>query len=330
VRAALWTRSLQVLQRRALDRTLVDDLARLPLHPEQIVDTAARHAMTADGVDGPTLLQTAGRGVRVDGGTEIPTTRLDGVILAPSLRADAEQALAACRDWKRLRRMLAGTPHEGYGHAPVLLFTGPPGTGKTRLAEAFAGELARPLRRLSGPDLRSCWYGEAEKTIRREFQRPGRSVLFLDEVDAFLRTRGGGPQAHTDDRLANVLLEEIERTDHAVLMATNLPDALDPALARRVLFHLRFEPPGPQERAALWRLHLPARIAGADAVDCDRLAGLALTGGDIKNASWRALLAANRRDEPLTTEAVEAEARRELGRRTSRRTAGFGPRRDRG
>lgn len=327
IRAELWQRSLAALQLPMPDRDVVDRLARLPLHPEQIVEAAARHVISADGqgLDPAALLQTAGRGTRQQPGLEVPATRLDDVVLSPGLRAEATDAVSACRTWKRLSRTLQGTPHAGYGRTPVLLFSGPPGTGKTMLAEALAGELARRLRRLSGPDLRSCWYGEAEQRIRTEFRRDDTSVLFLDEVDGFLHARGDGPASRTDDRLANVLLEEIERTEHVVVMASNLPTCLDPALARRVLFHLRFEPPLRAEREAIWRLHLPASVAGSDAVDCARLARLELSGGGIKNASWRAILTADRDGLPLTTTAVEAEARREAnGGGKSRTRAGFG------
>jgi len=251
--------------------------------------------------------------------------RLDHVVLAPALRTRAEQALGACRHHKDLAKSLAGTVHDGYGHTPVLLFSGPSGTGKTMLAEALAGELGRGLKRLGGPDLRRSYYGESEALIRREFRQPGSWLLFLDEVDGFLKQRGSGPSAHHDDRLANVLLEELERTPHVVVLATNFADALDAALARRVLFHLTFEEPGPAERAALWRLHLPPAVAGADDVDCDRLARLALNGGAIKNASHRAILAAACAQIPLTTASVEHEAGVEAATRSDRRRpAGFG------
>ncbi len=328
VRAEFWTRALNALHEPTPSPEMLDRLASLPLHPEQIVAAAAEHVMTPGSGNGRplTLLQTAGRGTRRDGaGAEIPELRLQDVILAPALRAEAEQAVAACRDWRRLAQRLEGTTHDGYGRVPVLLFSGPSGTGKTRLAEALAGEQARPLRRLSGPDLRSCWFGESEKLIRTEFRRRDPAILFLDEIDGFLGKRGGGPSSQHDDRLANVLLEELERTEHVVVMATNRADHLDPAVRRRVLFHLRFDNPGRVEREAIWRLHLPSGVPGSDAVDCEALARHALSGGGIKNATWRAILRADRDEAELTTERVDEEARREARRApTGRATAGFG------
>ncbi|MCP4871547.1 MAG: AAA family ATPase [Proteobacteria bacterium] len=329
-RGRLWSRALETLQEPPLEPSILERLTAMPLHPEQIVATAAAHVISADGTPRSpgALLQTAGRALRLDGPTaEIPSIRLADVILPPELRRQAEHAIAACGDWKALAERLEGSIHGGYGRTPVLLFSGAPGTGKTRLAEAVAGEQGRALRRLSGPDLRSCWYGEAERTIRTEFRRRDDAVLFLDEVDGFLTQRGSGPQSRTDSRLANVLLEEIERTDHLVIMATNRAAQLDAALERRVLFHLKFEAPGPVQREQIWRLHLPTGIAGSEEVDCGRLARLELSGGGIKNASWRAILTAHRDGDPLTTASVEEEGRRELaGARSTRTVAGFGAR----
>lgn len=327
IRSEVWRRALRALDEPLPDPDLLDRLASLPLHSEQIVSAAAEHVMTLGEVGGRprSLLQTAGRGIRRDGpGAEIPQIRLTDVVLAPSLRVQAEQALAACVDWKRLSQRLQGTTHDSYGRTPVLLFSGPSGTGKTRLAEAMAGEQARPLRRLSGTDLRSCWVGEGEKQIRTEFRRPDPAFLFLDEVDGLLGKRGTGPQSQHHDRLTNVLLEELEITEHVVVMATNRSEHLDPAVRRRVLFHLRFTVPGRAEREAIWRLHLPSAVPGADTVDCTLLARHNLSGGGIKNASWRAILRADRDGADLSTELVDEEARREATQApTSRPTAGF-------
>ena len=328
VRGEVWRSTLDLIDEPAPDGEQFSRLVDLPLHPEQIVESAARHAMACgrSGHAGPALLQTVGRGVRAGAASaEVPSVRLLNVVMSDDLRAEAEQVVAACRDWRGLSRRLVGTVHDGYGRAPVVLAAGPPGTGKTRFAEALAGELGRALRRLSGPDLRSCWVGEGEKKIRTEFRRDDEAILLLDEVDAFLAARGSGPQAHHDDNLANVLLEEIERTEHVVVMATNRPDGLDAALDRRVLFRLDFESPGKGEREAIWRLHLPPAIDGAEGVDCGQVATHALSGGGIKNASWRAILRASRDGVDLTTELVDEEARREARRGRKRRgAAGFG------
>jgi hypothetical protein len=326
-RRALWSQASSLVWGAPLPDAALDRLAIDALHPEEIL-AAVSVAAAAKSGGPPPVEELARLGRRPEGDATvkrvevIPTTRLADVVLTPPLREQAEHALAACKDGDEFLATLRGTVHDSYGHSPVLLFSGAPGTGKTWLARALAGELQRTLRCLSGPDLRSCWYGHAEKKIRAEFRRPDDAVLLLDEVDGFLKKRGG-PSAQHDDRLANVLLEELEQTRHLVILATNLPDGLDPAVARRVLFHLRFDEPGRAERATLWRLHLPAGVAGAGDVDCDRLAALPLNGGSIKNATFRAILRARREGVPLDTDMVEAEGRREAGTRGAR-SIGFG------
>ena len=157
-------------------------------------------------------------------------------------------------------------------------------------------------------DQHGMWYGQSESRIRALLRKPGRRVVFLEEADGLLRARGDHPSSHIDSRLVNVFLEEIERTRHVVVLATNRPECLDPALARRVLFDLRFELPGPTERRAIWQRHLPASVLGASEVDLDVLKYVPLTGGGIKNASWRAILRARQQGTPLTTLTVLDEA----------------------
>ena len=328
-RAAIWEHVLEAVDLGSIGASELAELVTRPLYRQEIV---AAGVAVAKSIEEPAeaaaalLKQVTATASASAPATDItPATRLADVILSPALREQAEEGLAACRDGGRALQDLRGTVHDSYGHVPVFLFTGPPGTGKTYTAEAYAGELGLPLRRVSGPDVRSMWVGESGKAAVKIFNTEDDVVLFFDECDGFLTPRGSGPSARHDDKLAVVLLEQIERTKHVTLLATNLRlEDLDPALARRVQFHLRFEAPGPDERAALWALHLPAVVPGASDVDCARVAKIVLTGGQIKNASFRAILRARRAGLPLTTEAVEIEARREVGPKgPGRGPAGF-------
>ena len=328
VRASTWSRAGVAAGEPTATGAQLEELAQVPLHPEQIVEAVARCAMDNADPLGPrtTPLEAARRAQRLDGPpTQVSTLRLDDLVLSPELREQVDDVVAACRGWQTLHQALKGSIHGNAGHTPVILCWGPPGTGKTLFAQVLANETANPCRSLSAPDLLSCWVGESENRIRREFRRADGAVLFLDEVDALLGARGSGPQAHHSDKLVNVLLEELEKTRHVTVMATNLPDGLDPALDRRVLFRLHFAPPGSAERESLWRLHLPEAFPGASSVDCHHLARHALSGGGIKNASYRALLKANRDDAPLTTARADREALLEARRGGNRRApAGFG------
>jgi proteasome-associated ATPase len=135
------------------------------------------------------------------------------------------------------------------GRAAVLL-VGPPGTGKTLLARVIAAE----IRHLTGKrcriavvkpgELSSLWVGESERNLRnlfemlREAARDGYAVLFLDEVEALGRIRGGTTAQH-DDRLLAALLTELDGFASsgarvAIVAATNRKDTVDPALLERL------------------------------------------------------------------------------------------------
>ena len=307
-----WVSALDAVGAGPVGDGVLQRLVALALHPEQMMALTFvwLEASAADGIEADPealalLAQEVSAGSDDD---EIPQTRLDQVALSPELTDRLAFALSACREGAGLLKQLEGSLHGGYGHAVVLLLSGGPGLGKTLVAEGLAGELRLPLTRCSGADIRGMYYGQSESRIRALFRKPGRRVVFLDEADGLLRARRDDPSSHIDSRLVNVLLEEIERTEHVVVLATNRPDSLDPALARRILFDLRFELPGPRERRAIWAGHLPASFPGASDVDLDAVKYLPLTGGGIKNASWRALLRAKRDGVPLSTTLVLEEA----------------------
>ena len=330
VRGACWRRGLEAVGLEALETGSLAELARRPLYPQEILRVVGATALETTEPEKAAVAMLR-RADEVAGAPEkdaivVPTTRLSQVILAPRVREEVEQALAECLDGGLAMEELRGTVHDRYGHSAAFLFVGEPGTGKTLCAEAFAGEKGCELRRGTGASLRSKWVGEAEALIEAWFRAEDDAILFLDEVDGFLKQRGGGEVAHHDERLCAVFLAELERTNHTVLMASNLEFALDEALKSRVRT-IRFEAPGPVEREALWRLHLPEQMPGASDVDCAQLAKLPLTGRNIKSASYKAYLRARQAKGPVTTALVEEEARREVGLNgPPRNPLGFGAR----
>jgi transitional endoplasmic reticulum ATPase len=117
-----------------------------------------------------------------------------------------------------------------------LVFTGPPGTGKTTVAKVIAAQARCSFYPVSGADVMSKWVGESEGNIRRLFERARQnrpSVIFIDEIDA-IAARRGDIQVH--DTQVNQLLSEIDGVSGQrgvfVIGATNRPDQLDPALLR--------------------------------------------------------------------------------------------------
>src|SRR5690606_18673361 len=110
------------------------------------------------------------------------------------------------------------------------------------------------------------------------------AVLFLDEADSLLCERGTARASRHDDAAVNTLLTLVERFDGLVLMATNRPLALDPALRRRLSYNLEFRAPSAPVREAIWRRLLGPKVPTDGALDFEALASRPLTGALIKNA----------------------------------------------
>lgn len=169
-----------------------------------------------------------------------------------------------------------------------LLFTGPPGTGKSLAAAAVATAAATDLLRVDVSQLVSKWIGETEKNLAGAFAAAERTqaVLLLDEADALFGNRTQISDAH--DRYANqetaYLLQRLDDFDGLVVLTTNLRHNIDPAFLRRLDFVVDFPLPDIAGRRDLWAVHLPPGQVGPD-VDLDVLARLyPVPGGWIRNA----------------------------------------------
>ncbi|NYT02241.1 MAG: CDC48 family AAA ATPase [Methanosarcinales archaeon] len=140
-----------------------------------------------------------------------------------------------------------------------ILLYGPPGTGKTMLAKAVANESNANFITAKGSDLLSKWYGESEKKIAEIFRRARQvapSVVFLDELDALVPTRGGSMgEPHVTERMVNQLLSEMDGLEelHGVVVigATNRPDIVDPALLRPGRFDELIMVPVPDDKTRI-------------------------------------------------------------------------------
>jgi SpoVK/Ycf46/Vps4 family AAA+-type ATPase len=205
--------------------------------------------------------------------------------------------------------------HSG-GRGLVALFHGPPGTGKTLCAEAIAGELARPILRVTLPSVLSRWVGEAERSLQTHFTAAAQAdaVLLLDEVDGLLTARGEGNAARHDDRLVNVLLDLLDRHEGIVVLCTNRPEVLDRALDRRVGWRVAFTLPAADARAAIWRQLVPPTATGGRPLDVRGLAArFELSGGRIRSAAVRAAARAAADGRTLDLTALAEAAAEEAG-----------------
>ncbi|VVD94346.1 AAA family ATPase [Pandoraea eparura] len=164
---------------------------------------------------------------------------------------------------------LDGEPRNG-----ILLF-GEPGNGKTMFAEALAGELGIPLLPVAFGDMASKWINETPERLRGLFRTARRCapcVLFIDEVDSFLKPRDGSGMSHSMDRdVVNTLLREIvELRDARVVLvvATNYIEQLDRAAIRSGRFDVHIEVPAPDfqaRRNLIWANIV--RCLGREAID---------------------------------------------------------------
>lgn len=218
---------------------------------------------------------------------ERPTTTLDQVILPESVIEPVLKLIGRHREYVELRKQLGLDSVIEYGRAVVILEYGPPGTGKTLLARAISHYTGRPLVSLPVrmpqffmPEMLGGEEREDLGTLFREAQLQG-GIVFIDECEDIC-----GKQSHS----LKEFLVELEKSEALVIMTTNRPEDLSPAMDRRITLKVPFQVPAPPLRRKIWELLLPKTIQLADDVDLDYLAkSYALAGGYIKNAVQTAL-----------------------------------------
>ena len=243
--------------------------------------------------------------------------RLEDIVLPDKASKKVGEIIAAYRNqsvvlnqWGFGRRLVTGK-------GLTILFDGPPGTGKTYCAEIIAGELDRPIYRVSIPEVVSKWVGETEKHIRAIFQqaRVSHAMLLFDEADSLFSTRVSEAKTSTDryaNMEVNLLLQEIERFPGVCILTTNFYGALDKALIRRIQFRVTFEEPEESQRQRIWEVLCPEEAPLADDVDFASLGKhYEMTGGMIKNSLLRAAYLACDRGSAITAQILRDACRDE-------------------
>ena len=175
-----------------------------------------------------------------------------------------------------------------HGKGLSVLFSGPPGTGKTMAAEVVAGDADLELYKVDLSGVVSKYIGETEKNLARIFAEActSNAILFFDEADALFGKRTEVSDAH--DRYANIetsyLLQKMDEYDGVVILATNLRQNLDEAFTRRIRFVVEFPFPDADSRARIWRTLFPPQAPLASDIDATALGReYPVAGGNIKN-----------------------------------------------
>ncbi len=196
-----------------------------------------------------------------------------------------------------------------------VLLVGPPGTGKTMLAKAVAGEANVPFFSMSGSEFVEMFVGMGASKVRdlfRQAKEKAPCIVFIDEIDAIGQKRSGGQYGGNDEReqTLNQLLTEMDGFDGSsgviILAATNRPESLDPALTRPGRFDRRVpvELPDLKGREAILKVHAK-KIKVADDVDFLQVARMAsgASGAELANIVNEAALRAVRDGRRFATQA---------------------------
>ncbi|MDR0910945.1 MAG: ATP-dependent zinc metalloprotease FtsH [Spirochaetaceae bacterium] len=238
---------------------------------------------------------------------------------------ELEEVVSFLKDPEKYQKMGAKIPKG-------VLLVGMPGTGKTLMARAVAGEADVPFFHMSGSDFVELFVGVGASRVRDLFTEARKNapcIIFIDELDAVGRSRGAGLGGGHDEReqTLNQLLVEMDGFDQKetviMLAATNRPDVLDPALLRPGRFdrQVTIAMPDIKEREAIFKIHLE-KIPLADEIDVEKLARATpgMSGAQIANMINEAALYAARYNHEKVSETDFDEARDKVIMGVARKT----------
>lgn len=229
-------------------------------------------------------------------------------------KQEVQEIVDYLRDPNRYQRLGGKVPHG-------VLMVGSPGTGKTLLAKAIAGEAQVPFYSISGSDFVEMFVGVGASRVRAMFEKAKKQapcIIFIDEIDAVGRQRGAGLGGGNDEReqTLNQLLVEMDGIESnatvIVIAATNRPDVLDPALLRPGRFDRQVVVPMPdiRGREQILAVHVK-KVKVDDSMNIQEIARgtPGFSGADLANLVNEAALLAGRRHKSLIDQSDFEEAK---------------------
>jgi transitional endoplasmic reticulum ATPase len=190
---------------------------------------------------------------------EVPITTWDDVGGLEEVKMLLQEAIEWPQKYRELLAAADVKPAKG------ILLVGPPGCGKTLLAQAAASMSEMNFISVKGPALLSKYVGESESAVREVFHKAKQAapcLVFFDEIDALVPQRSGGSsESHVSERVVGQFLTELDGieklTGVLILAATNRPDMIDPALLRPGRFDIKviIPPPNASDRLAILKVH---------------------------------------------------------------------------
>ncbi len=224
-------------------------------------------------------------------------------------------------DEKRLVDIRQQLHFKGWGLGFTCLFYGAPGTGKTESVLQLARETGRDIMQVDISSVRTKWYGETEKLVKKVFtdykdfvaQSEKTPILLFNEADGILSVRSelGADSTSctkTENAIQNILLQEMETFDGILIATTNLTNNLDAAFERRFLYKIKFEKPDLEAKSAIWCSLMP----GLTKDDALILASeYDFSGGEISNIARKCFINELLFNQTTTLEQIKATCSQE-------------------
>lgn len=204
-----------------------------------------------------------------------------------------------------------------YGHGVSLVFSGPPGTGKTMAAQVLAGRIGMELYRVELPAVVSKYIGETEKNLNEIFEHAKKAqvVLFFDEADVLFGKRTD--VRDSNDKYSNMeaafLLQKMESYNGVTILATNFLRNMDEAFKRRMRYLVEFPFPDRYWRMEIWKRAFPERLPLKPDIDLEFMAAsFELSGAGIRNVVLEAAFLAAAEKEAVGMPQLVQAAKGEL------------------